>query len=123
MKQISLLLIISLIASSVKGQKVKLYTPPPYWTVWFTLNDISKEFTAHYDSTKCFSCDSLEYVKHSEWVQSFDDSAEAYRYYRDIKITGKVLIWHKYENGVDTSTVWIDKYSIVLHKYLNIKQP
>ena len=106
---------------SVKGQK---YTPPPFWTIWFTLSrPYPDNFIAHYDSTKCTHCDSLESEKSSDWVQSFDDSTVAYQYYHDLKHTGKVLIWNKWVCGIDAGSVYIDKYSVVLRKYLNIKQP
>lgn len=99
------------------GKKIKEYVRPTYWTIWFTLNKVSKDFVAYYDSIKCYACDSMEYLPHSKWIQSFNDSSEAYGYYHHLKAEGKVLIWHKYECGVDTTSVYIDRYDMVKGKY------
>jgi hypothetical protein len=105
------------------GKEAGKYVPPPYWTIWFNLASYSKEFEAVYDAGKCIACDSLKYHPHGGWVQSYDDSATAYQYYHKLRSTGKVLMWGKYECGVDTTSVWIDKYSVQLYRYLQIKQP
>jgi len=116
-----LLFALSMACSEANAQEKKPWDY--YYTIWFVLNKPSKEFVAHYDSVKCIACDSIEYHPHSEWVQSFDDSTESYGYYHHLRSTGRVLIWGKYECGVDTNSIWIDKYSVPLHRYLKIKQP
>lgn len=84
------------------------YVPPPYWTIWF----------------RTMSCeDGYDFQHPDSWVRSYDDSATAYRYYYKLRRTGKVLIWDKMKCIVDTTDVWIDKYSIAQHQYLKIKQP
>jgi len=110
-------------AQKTDTSKLKAYVSPPYWYVWFNMANYSKEFETAYDANKCTACDSLKYHPHGEWVQSFDDSAIAYQYYHHLKSTGKVLMWGKYECGVDTSSLWIDEYNIQLRKYIKIKQP
>lgn len=88
--------------------KQQIYVPPPYWTIWFTT----------------ISCeDGYDYQSANKWVQSYNDSATAYGYYQKLRRTGKVLVWNKMKCIVDTSDVWIDKYSVVQHQYLKIKQP
>jgi hypothetical protein len=103
--------------------KRKEYVDPPYWTIWFTMNNPSKEFSDEHDRNKCRACDSMKYQPLSKWVQSFNDSTEAYEYYWHLKSTGKVLMWEKYECGIDPASVYIDKYSMQLRQYLGIKQP
>lgn len=84
------------------GNQNKKYIPPPYWTVWFT-------------TTSCE--DGYDYQSMTSWVQSYNDSATAYRYSRKIIKTGKVLIWNKMKCIVDTSSVYIDRYDMVKRKY------
>lgn len=79
-----------------------------YWTIWF--NTMSCE-------------DGFDYQHGKRWVQSYSDSAQSYNYYFKLRSSGKVLIWNKMKCSVDTANIYIDKYSISLHKYLKIKQP
>lgn len=119
-------LLIALLAVAITSQaqnKQNTEADKPFWTIWFRLSKPSKEFEAKYDSTKCRACDSLKYHPHDQWVQSYSDSATAYAYYRRLKYTGTVVMWNRYLCQVDTSFVYIDKYSMTERKYLQIKQP
>lgn len=84
------------------GKQTRKYIPPPFWTVWFT-------------TTSCE--DGYDYASINHWVQSYDDSAIAYRYLRKMIKTGKVLIWKKMKCVVDTSSVYIDRYDMIKRKY------
>lgn len=97
-KWIAAILLI-LVFGSAKAQK---YTPPPYWTVWFT-------------TTSCE--DGYDYQSSYQWVQSYDDSAKAYKYYHSLRSTGKVKVWNKMKCVVDTTSVYIDRYDMLKRKY------
>lgn len=106
--KIKLFTIMLLFSLSVKSQKRDSVINNYYWTIWF-------------QTTSCE--DGYDYQHSDRWVQSYFDSTQSYMYYYKLRFTGKVLIWNKMKCIVDTTTVWIDKYSISLHKYMEMKQP